>query len=104
WLDARARWVRFNPDVHYLESVMGKKVEREVQCPAGDGWIDKTSRLVEPEETAGGPSDAQGWPLQHVNWPIVLTATIFRNCRGCTHTCKKSRVGSKNHVAPASFV
>src|SRR5438552_3908181 len=60
WLDARARWVRFNPDVHYLESVMGKKVEREVQCPAGDGWIDKTSRLVEPEETAGGPSDAQG--------------------------------------------
>jgi len=61
WLDARTRWVRFNPDVHYVESVMGRKMAREVQYPAGRR-LDRQDilTLVEPEETAGGPSDAQG--------------------------------------------
>jgi hypothetical protein len=35
WLDASARWVRLNPDVHYVEAAMGKRPSREVQNPAG---------------------------------------------------------------------
>jgi hypothetical protein len=35
WLDAGARWVRLNPDVSYVESVMGRPPSRAVQNPAG---------------------------------------------------------------------
>jgi hypothetical protein len=34
WLDAKVRWVRFNPDVHYLEQTMGREPVRRIQCPA----------------------------------------------------------------------
>jgi hypothetical protein len=61
WLDAHARWVRFNPDVHYVELFMGKKPSREVQVPAGRR-LDREviGDLVEPEDDNGGPSDKQG--------------------------------------------
>ncbi len=61
WLDARARWVRFNPDVHYVESAMGRKLSRDVQYPAGQklGW-NLIRDYLEPEESDGGPTDAEG--------------------------------------------
>lgn len=61
WLDAGARWVRLNPDIHYVEAAMGKRPSREVQNQAGRK-LDRASiaNLVEPEADAGGPTDAQG--------------------------------------------
>jgi hypothetical protein len=61
WLDARARWVRFNPDAHYVESAMGRKPSRDVQYPAGQK-LDRKSigDYLEPEESDGGPTDAEG--------------------------------------------
>jgi hypothetical protein len=60
WLDARARWVRFNPDVHYVEWIMAKKPSREIQNPAGSK-VDRESisSLLEPEAKDGGPTDTQ---------------------------------------------
>ena len=61
WLDAKARWVRFNPDVHYVEWAMGKKPSRAVQSPAGRRLDRGMIRdLVEPESTDGGPTDREG--------------------------------------------
>lgn len=59
WLDAGARWVRLNPDRHYVEAAMGKP--GGVQNPPGRK-LDRASiaDLVEPEADAGGPTDAQG--------------------------------------------
>jgi len=61
WLDAGAPWVRFNPDVHYVEAVMGTRPSRGVQNPAKHK-LDRASIAdhVEPEADAGGPTDAQG--------------------------------------------
>ena len=61
WLDAGARWVRLNPDLHYVEAAMGKRPSREIQNPAGRK-LDRVSiaSLVEAESDAGGPTDAQG--------------------------------------------
>jgi hypothetical protein len=61
WLDAQARGVRFSPDVHYVESIMGKKPSHEVQALAGRR-LDRTviRDLVEPEDKDGGPTDKQG--------------------------------------------
>lgn len=61
WLDAGARWVRLNPDVHYIEAIMGRKPSRAVQNPAGRR-LDRTLMrdLVEPESKDGGPTDKQG--------------------------------------------
>lgn len=61
WLDGGARWVRLNPDLHYVEVAMGKRPSREVQNPAGRK-LDRASigDLVEAEADAGGPTDAQG--------------------------------------------
>jgi hypothetical protein len=61
WLDAGARRVRFNPDAHYVESVMGTSPVRSVQNPAGQRLDRSTiAGLVEPEQANGGPSDAEG--------------------------------------------
>lgn len=81
WLDAGARWVRFNPDPHYVESVMGKRPARVVQYPAGKG-LDRNSiaGLLEPEEANGGLRTRREWPLRSANWPIVHTAAIGRPC------------------------
>jgi len=61
WLRARARWVRFQPDAHYLEMVMKKRPTRIVQFPAGQG-LDRAmiASVLVPEAAKGGPSDAQG--------------------------------------------
>jgi hypothetical protein len=61
WIDARARWVRFNPDVHYVESIMAKRPSREIQNAAG-GKVNREimRNLVEPEAKNGGPTDTQG--------------------------------------------
>jgi hypothetical protein len=61
WVDAGARWVRLNPDVHYIEAAMSRRPSREVQNPAGRK-LDRAgiAALVEPEADAGGPTDAQG--------------------------------------------
>ena len=86
WLDAGARWVRFNPDAHYVESVMGRKPARVVQNPAGQR-LDRSriGSLLEPEEANGGPSDAQGMAAavseladrtHRSNWAPVLTAVV----------------------------
>jgi hypothetical protein len=61
WLDAGVRWVRFNPDVHYVESMMGKKPSRGVQYPAMNRVARKgVSDLLEPEPRDGGPTNPQG--------------------------------------------
>jgi hypothetical protein len=61
WIDARARWVRFNPDAHYIESIMAKKPSREIQNAAGNKVNREIIRnLLEPEVKDGGPTDIQG--------------------------------------------
>jgi hypothetical protein len=88
WLDAGARWVRLNPDVHYVEVAMGKRPSREVQNPTGRK-LDRTSiaGLVEPEADAGGPTDAQGMAAAaseladrtySKTWAPALTKVLFR--------------------------
>jgi len=88
WLDAGARWVRLNPDAHYVESVMGKSPARSVQNSAGQR-LDRSgiARLLEPEEANGGPSDAQGMAAAvseladrtyRNNWTPVLTPVDVR--------------------------
>jgi hypothetical protein len=60
WLAARARWVRFSPDVHYLADVMGKKSARTVQYPAMKALDAKSiTDLLEPEIERGGPTDGE---------------------------------------------
>jgi hypothetical protein len=61
WLSAGARWLRFQPDAHYVERVMKKRPARVVQYPAGKGLDRKViTTVLEPEEANGGPSDEQG--------------------------------------------
>ena len=88
WLDAGARWVRFNPDTNYVESVTGRKPSRAVQNPAGQRLDRKTiTNLLEPEEANGGPSDAQGMAAAvseladrtyRSNWTPALTTVLVR--------------------------
>ena len=88
WLDAGARWVRFNPDANYVESVTGRKPARAVQNPAGQRLDRKTiTNLLEPEEANGGPSDAQGMAAAvseladrtyRSNWTPALTTVLVR--------------------------
>jgi hypothetical protein len=61
WIDAGAHWVRFNPDAHYVEAMMGRPPSTVIQFPA----LQKISRgnireLLEPEASEGGPTDKQG--------------------------------------------
>jgi hypothetical protein len=89
WIDARARWVRFNPDAHYLRMAMGKEPSREIQYPAGRKIDLKVIReLVEPEADEGGPTDAQGMSAvvgeladrTHANnWAPVLTQVLIQS-------------------------
>jgi hypothetical protein len=86
WLDAGARWVRFQPDAHYVEGVMGKNPARIVQYPAGKR-LDRgiISNLLELEEAHGGPSDSQGMVAAvseladrtyRSNWAAELTGVL----------------------------
>jgi hypothetical protein len=60
WLAARARWVRFSPDIHYLAQVMGKTPARPVQYPAMKAIdLKSIADLLEPEAERGGPTDGQ---------------------------------------------
>jgi len=60
WLAARARWVRFSPDIHYLAQAMGKPSARTVQYPAMKVLDGKSiADLLEPEAERGGPTDGQ---------------------------------------------
>jgi hypothetical protein len=43
WLAAGARWVRLNPDVHYVEPAMGRRPSRSVQNPPGASSIVQAS-------------------------------------------------------------
>lgn len=57
---AGVRWIRLNPDVHYLEMVLGRRPPRLVQNPAGSSFDRRTIRAaVEPEPEDGGPTDQQ---------------------------------------------
>ena len=86
WLDAHARWVRFNPDAHYVESIMAKKPSRAIQNPAGQKINRKTIReLLEPEADDGGPTDRQAMTAAaceladrtyHNNWAAVLNQVL----------------------------
>jgi hypothetical protein len=61
WIEAGAHWVRFNPDIHYVEAAMGSKLSRPVQFPAGTRLDRRTIRdYLESENTEGGPTDKQG--------------------------------------------
>jgi hypothetical protein len=60
WLAARARWVRFSPDIHYLAEVMGRKSARTGQYPAMRALDGKSiADLLEPEAEHRGPTDGQ---------------------------------------------
>lgn len=60
WIDAGARWVRFNPDAHYVEAMMGKKPTQSIQFPAGKRLQRETIRnFLEPKDSSGGPTDKQ---------------------------------------------
>jgi hypothetical protein len=87
WLDAHARWVRFNPDLHYVEWAMGKKPSRAVQYPAGRK-LDRGAirNLVEPEAEDGGPTDREGMiavaceladRTKYSNWSRVLNRVLL---------------------------
>jgi hypothetical protein len=88
WIDAGARWVRFNPDAHYLESAMAKSPARAVQNPAGKRLArNGIAGQLEPEEANGGPSDAQGMTAtvseladrtHRNNWTSALTAVLVQ--------------------------
>jgi hypothetical protein len=88
WLDAHARWVRFNPDEHYVEAIMGRKPSPDVQFPAGrrlDRGLIRNS--LEPEADDGGPTDNQGMTAAaceladrtyRKNWTPVLSRTLVQ--------------------------
>jgi hypothetical protein len=88
WLSAGARWVRFQPDAHYVERVMKKRPIRVVQYPAGKGLDRKViATVLEPEEVNGGPSDAQGMAAAAAeladrthrnNWTPELSAVLIK--------------------------
>jgi hypothetical protein len=88
WLSAGARWVRFQPDAHYVEQVMRKRPVRVVQYPAGKGLDRKViATVLEPEEVNGGPSDAQGMAAaaaeladrtRRNNWTPELSAVLIK--------------------------
>jgi hypothetical protein len=88
WLDAGVRWVRLNPDAHYVGAVMGGPPSRTVQNPAGRR-VDRASiaTLVEAEADAGGPTDAQGMTAAALEladrthdqaWTPVLNEVLVR--------------------------
>ena len=57
---AGVRWARLNPDARYVEMVLGKKVPREVQNPAGAKFDRISIRgAVIPEPPDGGPTDQE---------------------------------------------
>jgi hypothetical protein len=88
WLDAGARWVRLNPDVHYVELMMGRKPSRVVQSPAGRRLNRRVMRdLAEPEDKDGGPTDKQGMTAvaceladrtYRKNWTPVLNRILVQ--------------------------
>jgi hypothetical protein len=88
WLDAGARWVRLNPDVHYVELMMGRKPSRVVQSPAGRRLNRRAMRdLAEPEDKDGGPTDKQGMTAvaceladrtYRKNWTPVLNRILVQ--------------------------
>ena len=87
WLDARARWVRFQPDVNYLRTAMGKTPSLQVQNPAGRRIDARTIQdLLEPEAANGGPTDTQGMSAvvseladrtYSNNWAPMLTRVLI---------------------------
>ncbi len=88
WLAAGARWVRFNPDLLYVEDAMGKPLSRRVQNPAGRN-LDRANiaDLVEPEPDDGGPTDGKGMveaSREHADrehsktWTAVLDRLLVR--------------------------
>jgi hypothetical protein len=88
WLDAGAHWVRLNPDVHYIEAMMGRKPSHAVQSPAGRR-LDRQviDGLVEPEDKDGGPTDNQGMNAvaceladrtYRNNWAPLLNRTLVQ--------------------------
>jgi hypothetical protein len=88
WLDAGAHWVRLNPDVHYVEAMMGRKPSRAVQSPAGRRLDRRIMRdLAEPEGKDGGPTDNQGMNAvaceladrtYRKNWAPVLNRVLVQ--------------------------
>jgi hypothetical protein len=88
WLDAHARWVRFNPDLQYVEGIMGRKPSHDVQFPAGrrlDRGLIRNS--LEPEADDGGPTDNQGMTAAACeladrtyfkNWAPVLNRVLLQ--------------------------
>jgi hypothetical protein len=88
WLDARARWVRFSPDLQYLTATTGKTPARQDQYPAMKRLDPAVMRdLVEPEAERGGPTDNQAMSAvaseladrsQFNNWSPTLTRTLIQ--------------------------
>jgi hypothetical protein len=91
WLDAGARWVRLNPDFHYVEAAMGRPPSGAVQNPAGRK-LDRRgiANLVEPEADAGGPTDVEGMTAaaceladrtQTKTWTPTLTKPLVQRTK-----------------------
>jgi hypothetical protein len=91
WLDAHARWVRFNPDEHYVEAILGRKPSHDVQFPAGRRLDrDLIRNSLEPEADDGGPTDNQGMAAVACeladrtylkNWAPVLNRVLVQQKR-----------------------
>ena len=58
---AGAKWIRLNPDAHYVEWVMGRPPATRIQNPVGATFDRRNIRAaMEPEPREGGPNDFQG--------------------------------------------
>jgi hypothetical protein len=60
WIDAGAHWVRFNPDSHYVEAMMGKMPPRVIQHPPELRSNEKPSRILWNRRALKGPTDKEG--------------------------------------------
>ena len=88
WLAARARWIRFSPDVHYVTAMMGKAPARSAQYPAMKVLDGRSiAALLEPEAERGGPTDNQAMTAvvseladrtHFDNWAPTLTSVLVR--------------------------
>ena len=60
FLEAKGKWIRLNPDRHYVEMAMGRAPLRSVQNPAGQRPRGESIKSqVVPENTNGGPTDKE---------------------------------------------
>lgn len=84
---AGVRWIRLNPDAHYVEWVLGRRPLRVIQNPAGvrfDRYSIRTALESEPQD--GGPTDEEALiaaaceladRTKKGEWGPTLSAVLF---------------------------